>query len=46
VFRRSPPLPYTKDARLCADRLGNGFGSLATFGDYDNFSWKNNFRGD
>jgi len=42
----TPPLPYTKTRDFVPTVSGNGFGSLATFGDYDNFSWKNNFSGD
>ena len=42
----TPPLPYTKTRDFVPTVSGNGFGSLATFGDYDNFSWKNNFGGD
>ena len=41
-----PPLPYTKTRDFVPTISGNGFGSLSTFGDYDNFSWKNNFAGD
>jgi hypothetical protein len=42
----TPPLPYTKTRDFVPTVSGNGFGSLATFGDYDNFSWKHNFGGD
>jgi hypothetical protein len=42
----TPPLPYTKTRDFVPTVSGNGFGSLATFGDYNNFSWKNNFGGD
>jgi hypothetical protein len=42
----TPPLPYTKTRDFVPTVTGNGFGSLATFGDYDNFSWKHNFGGD
>src|SRR6185503_16416197 len=41
-----PPLPYTKTRDFVPTVSGNGFGSLATFGDYDNFSWKHNFGAD
>jgi hypothetical protein len=41
-----PPLPYTKTRDFVPTVSGNGFGSLATFGNYDNFSYKNNFAGD
>ena len=42
----TPPLPYTKTRDFVPTVSGNGFGGLATFGDYDNFSYKNNFSGD
>jgi hypothetical protein len=42
----TPPLPYSKTRDFVPTVSGNGFGSLATFGDYNNFSWKNNFGGD
>ncbi|HEX3083171.1 MAG TPA: TonB-dependent receptor, partial [Pyrinomonadaceae bacterium] len=42
----TPPLPYTKTRDFVPTVSGNGFGSLATFGDYDNFSWKHNFGSD
>jgi hypothetical protein len=42
----TPPLPYTKTRDFVPTVSGNGFGSLATFGDYNNFSYKNNFGGD
>src|SRR5581483_1051302 len=42
----TPPLPYTKTRDFVPTVSGNGFGGLATFGDYDNFSYKNNFAGD
>jgi hypothetical protein len=42
----TPPLPYTKTRDFVPTVSGNGFGSLATFGDYDNFSYKHNFAGD
>ena len=42
----TPPLPYLKTRDFVPTVSGNGFGSLATFGDYDNFSYKNNFGGD
>jgi len=42
----TPPLPYTKTRDFVPTVSGNGFGSLATFGDYDNFSYKNNFGAD
>jgi hypothetical protein len=42
----TPPLPYTKTRDFVPTITGNGFGSLATFGDYDNFSYKHNFSGD
>lgn len=42
----TPPLPYIKTRDFVPTIGGNGFGSLATFGDYDNFSWKHNFAGD
>ena len=42
----TPPLPYTKTRDFVPTVSGNGFGSLATFGDYNNFSYKNNFAGD
>src|SRR6185369_1836258 len=42
----TPPLPYTKTRDFVPTVSGNGFGSLATFGDYDNFSWKHNFGTD
>ncbi len=42
----TPPLPYTKTRDFVPTVSGNGFGSLATFGNYDNFSYKHNFAGD
>jgi hypothetical protein len=42
----TPPLPYTKTRDFVPTVSGNGFGGLATFGDYDNFSYKHNFAGD
>jgi hypothetical protein len=42
----TPPLPYIKTRDFVPTVSGNGFGSLATFGDYDNFSWKHNFGTD
>lgn len=42
----APPLPYTKTRDFVPTVSGNGFGSLATFGDYDNFSYKHNFGSD
>ncbi len=42
----TPPLPYPKTRDFVPTVSGNGFGSLATFGNYDNFSYKHNFGGD
>ena len=42
----TPPLPYTKTRDFVPTVSGAGFGSLATFGNYDNFSYKHNFGGD
>ena len=41
-----PLLPYPKTRDFVPTVSGSGFGSLATFGNYDNFSYKNNFGGD
>lgn len=42
----TPPLPYTKTRDFVPTVSGAGFGSLATFGNYDNFSYKHNLGGD
>src|ERR1043165_1432867 len=42
----TPPLPYTKTRDFVPTVSGNGFGSLAPFGDFDHFSWTHNIGGD
>src|ERR1043166_6390533 len=42
----TPPLAYAKTRDFVPTVAGNGFSTLTTFGDYDNFSWKHNFSGD
>ncbi|HJY30829.1 MAG TPA: TonB-dependent receptor [Pyrinomonadaceae bacterium] len=41
-----PPLAYAKTRDFVPTVSGNGFSTLTTFGDYDNFSYKHNFSGD
>ena len=40
-----PPLPYPVSRDRAPTISGNGFSNLSGFGPYDNFSWKQNFRG-
>jgi len=42
----TPPLAYPVTRDFVPRVTGNGFSALVTFGDYNNFSWKNNFAGD
>lgn len=42
----TPPLAYPKTRDFVPTVSGNGFSTLTTFGDYNNFSYKNNFSGD
>jgi hypothetical protein len=42
----TPPLPFTRTRDFVPTVSGNGFSTLTTFGDYNNFSNKNNFSGD
>ena len=42
----TPPLAYDKTRDFVPTVSGNGFSTLTTFGDYDNFSYKHNFSGD
>ena len=42
----TPPLPYVRTRDFVPTITGNGFSTLTTFGDYDNFSYKHNFSGD
>ncbi len=42
----TPPLAYAKTRDFVPTVAGNGFSTLTTFGDYDNFSYKHNFSGD
>lgn len=41
----TPPLPYPVGRDRVPTISGNGFSNLQGFGPYDNFSWKQNFRG-
>lgn len=41
----TPPLPYPVSRDRVPSISGNGFTALGGFGPYDNFSWKQNFRG-
>ncbi|MEK6334955.1 MAG: TonB-dependent receptor [Acidobacteriota bacterium] len=42
----TPPLAYAKTRDFVPTVAGNGYSTLTTFGDYDNFSYKHNFSGD
>ena len=42
----TPPLAYARTKDFVPTIAGNGFSTLTTFGDYDNFSYKHNFSGD
>src|SRR5688572_3069172 len=42
----TPPLAFARTKDFVPTVIGNGFSSLVTFGDYDNFSYKHNFSGD
>jgi hypothetical protein len=42
----TPPLAYDRTRDFVPTVSGNGFSTLTTFGDYDNFSYKHNFAGD
>jgi hypothetical protein len=42
----TPPLAYTRTRDYVPTVTGNGFSTLTTFGDYDNFSYKHNFGSD
>lgn len=42
----TPPLAYTRTRDFVPTVAGNGFSTLTTFGNYDNFSYKHNFGGD
>ena len=42
----TPPLAYAKTRDFVPTVSANGFSTLTTFGDYDNFSYKHNFSGD
>ena len=42
----TPPLAYSKTRDFVPTVSGNGFSTLTTFGDYNNFSYKHNFSGD
>jgi len=42
----TPPLAYTRTRDYVPTVSGNGFSTLTTFGDYDNFSYKHNFGSD
>ena len=42
----APPLAYAKTRDFVPTVSGNGFSTLTTFGDYNNFSYKHNFSGD
>lgn len=42
----APPLAYDRTKDFVPTVAGNGFSSLVTFGNYDNFSYKHNFSGD
>lgn len=42
----TPPLAYAKTRDFVPTVAGNGFSTLTTFGDYNNFSYKHNFSGD
>src|SRR5262249_56531615 len=42
----TPPLAYERTRDFVPTISGNGFSTLTTFGDYDNFSYKHNIGGD
>jgi hypothetical protein len=42
----APPMAYTVTRDFVPTITGNGFSTLTTFGDYDNFSYKHNFGSD
>jgi len=42
----TPPLAYPRTRDFVPTVSGNGFSTLTTFGDYNNFSYKHNFAGD
>ena len=42
----APGLAYARTKDFVPTVTGNGFSTLTTFGDYDNFSYKHNFSGD
>ena len=42
----TPPLAYERTRDFVPTVTGNGFSTLTTFGDYNNFSYKHNFGGD
>ena len=42
----SPPLAFLSTRDFVPTVSGNGFSTLTTFGDYNNFSYKHNFSGD
>jgi hypothetical protein len=42
----TPALAFDKTRDFVPTVAGNGFSTLTTFGDYDNFSYKHNFSGD
>ena len=41
----APTLPYAVQGERVPSITGNGFSGLQGFGPYDNFSWKQNFKG-
>lgn len=41
----TPPLPYPNSRDRVPTISGNGFSGLQGFGPYDNFSWKQNYKG-
>ena len=41
----TPTLPYPVQGERVPSVTGNGFSGLQGFGPYDNFSWKQNFKG-
>src|SRR5437763_5629593 len=42
----TPPLAFLRTRDFVPTVSGNGFSTLTTFGDYNNFSYKHNFSGD
>ncbi|MEZ5307522.1 MAG: TonB-dependent receptor [Pyrinomonadaceae bacterium] len=41
----TPPLPYVNQRDRVPTISGNGFSNIQGFGPYDNFSWKQNYKG-